>query len=190
MSVDFELEYTSQKLSNGKIVPAFKALSSNVDLSEHDIDITIHGNIWSDLANLLKGLFMNTVKDQINKAITQQLCPQINNAIAAQHGESVVYQDLGLDWSIAHSATMDVKSQVFAIGINGLFFDNKTGEVAPPVSAPVMPFKDTAVSGKIQAFISDYLLDSLTSSVFKATNLTESAKYIVPHTMVPAGHPL
>jgi hypothetical protein len=110
MSVDFELEYTTQKLSNGKTVPAFKALHSNVDLSKNNIDISIHGNIWSDLANILKGLFMNTVKDQINKAITEQLCPGINSAIAAQHGESVIYQDLALDWSVNHAATMDVKS--------------------------------------------------------------------------------
>lgn len=53
-----------------------------------------------------------------------------------------------------------------------------------------MPFKDTTEASKIQAFISDYLLDSLTSSIFKATNLTESAKYVITHTMVPAGHPL
>jgi hypothetical protein len=79
---------------------------------------------------------------------------------------------------------------VFAIGINGLFFPNKTGEVAPPVAAPVMPFKDAAVPAKIQVFVSDYLLASLTSSVFKATNLTESAKYVISHTMVPAGHPI
>jgi len=83
MSVDFELEYTTQKLSNGKIAPAFKAVQSNVRLSKDDIEITIHGNIWSDLANLLKGLFMGTVEDQINKAIREQLCPGINAAIAA-----------------------------------------------------------------------------------------------------------
>jgi len=69
MSVAFELEYTTQKLSNGKTVPAFKALSSSVDLSENDIDITVHGSVFSDLANLLKGLFMGTIKDQINHAI-------------------------------------------------------------------------------------------------------------------------
>jgi len=53
-----------------------------------------------------------------------------------------------------------------------------------------MPFNDAVAPGKIQVFVSDYLLDSLTTSVFKATNLTESAKYVVPHTIVPAGHPL
>ena len=69
MSVAFELEYTTQKLKNGDLVPAFKAISSSVSLSKSDIDISIHGNIWSDLANILKGLFMGVVKDQINGAI-------------------------------------------------------------------------------------------------------------------------
>jgi hypothetical protein len=27
-------------------------------------------------------------------------------------------------------------------------------------------------------------------TIIKATNITESIKYVVPHTMVPAGHPL
>lgn len=53
-----------------------------------------------------------------------------------------------------------------------------------------MPFKDTTEPSKIQLFISDYLLDSLTSSVIKATNVSESLKVSVPHTVVPAGHPL
>jgi len=83
LSVAFELEYTTQKLKNGKTVPALKALSSSVDLSSHDIDISVHGNIFSDLANILKGLFMGVVKDQINHAIRDQLAPSINAAIAA-----------------------------------------------------------------------------------------------------------
>ena len=83
MSVAFELEYTTQLLSNGKTVPAFKALSSSVDLSEDDIDITVYGSVFSDLANLLKGLFMGTIKDQINHAIQDQLAPGINSAIAS-----------------------------------------------------------------------------------------------------------
>lgn len=53
-----------------------------------------------------------------------------------------------------------------------------------------MPYKDTAEHGKIQWFASDYMLDSFTSSVFKATNLTEGIKYIILHTIVPTGHPL
>jgi len=85
---------------------------------------------------------------------------------------------------------MDTTTQTFELGIKGLFFPNKTGEFTPVAAAPVMPFKDTAEHGKIQVFVSDYLLDSLTSSVFKATNLTEGIKYVVPHTIVPAGHPL
>lgn len=85
---------------------------------------------------------------------------------------------------------MNVATQTFALGIKGLFFPSKTGEVAPPVSAPVMPFEDASSPDKIQVFVSDYLLDSLTYSIFKATNISESLKVIVPHTAVPAGHPL
>jgi len=83
LSVAFELEYDTQKLKNGKTVPALKALSSSVNLSEKDIDITIHGSVFSDLANIFKGLFMGTIKDQINSAIQDQLAPSINSAIAA-----------------------------------------------------------------------------------------------------------
>jgi len=97
---------------------------------------------------------------------------------------------MDLDWSVDHAATMDVTTQTFALGIKGLFFPNGTKEVDPSVSAPKMPYKDASSSTKIQVFVSDYLLDSLTTTLFKATNVTESAKFIVPHTIVPAGHPL
>jgi len=53
-----------------------------------------------------------------------------------------------------------------------------------------MPFKDASSSAKIQVFVSDYLLDSLTDALFRGTNVTDSIKFVVPHTMVPAGHPL
>jgi len=85
---------------------------------------------------------------------------------------------------------MNELSGVFGLGIKGLFFNNKTGEANPPAPAPVMPFKDASEPGKIQAYVSDYLLDSLTDSIFKATNISESAKFVVNHNMVPPGHPL
>lgn len=56
---------------------------------------------------------------------------------------------MDLDWSVAHAATMDVASQTFALGINGLFFPNNTKEVAPKVAAPVMPYNDASSSAKI-----------------------------------------
>lgn len=58
------------------------------------------------------------------------------------------------------------------------------------MTAPVMPFKDASVQDKVQVFVSDYLLDSLTYALFKTPNATEMFSVTVPHTVVPAGHPL
>jgi len=50
-----------QTLKNGKVVPAFKVINSSCELSADQIDITIHGNAFAELVNVLKTLFMGMV---------------------------------------------------------------------------------------------------------------------------------
>ena len=82
MSVSVELEIETQKLSNGNTVPSVKVISSSCDLPTDHIDLSIHGNFVSQIADLVKGLFMGTVRDQItdnvNKAIKDSVPPALN----------------------------------------------------------------------------------------------------------------
>jgi len=86
MSVSLELEIETQKLSNGNIVPSVKVLHSSVNLPTDHIDLSIHGNCIAQIADLVKGLFMGTVRDQItgnvNKALRDSVPPALNKLIA------------------------------------------------------------------------------------------------------------
>jgi len=65
LAVDIGL--TTQKLSNGKVVPAFVVKSSALDIPNNHINISIHGNFISKIANAFKGLFMGKIRDEIQK---------------------------------------------------------------------------------------------------------------------------
>jgi len=72
-----------------------------------------------------------------------------------------------LDWSIQNSPQID--QNLLEFGIKGLFFPKSKGEVAPPVNAPVMPYHDASASSKLQAYVSNYLLDSLATSYLETS---------------------
>ena len=63
MAVGLKLGVTTQKLPNGKTVPAVRVISSAVDLPKSHISLSIHGNIIAKFASLFKSLFMGTVRD-------------------------------------------------------------------------------------------------------------------------------
>ena len=77
-----KLQMSTQTLSTGKVVPSFNVIASTVDIPSDGIDIQIHGDFFSQIANWLKGFFMDTVKNDIKNAMTdainKQLPPQIN----------------------------------------------------------------------------------------------------------------
>jgi len=150
MSVSVELEVEEQTLSDGKVVPSVKVINSYVDLPKDHISLHIHGNLIAKFASLFKGLFMGTVRDQItnqvNNALRNSVPPAINKLIASQKGYSNIYNHMDLDWSI--SSAPKINAQTLEFGIKGLFFPENQGEVAPSVTVPVMPYKNTADKAK------------------------------------------
>jgi len=89
---------------------------------------------------------MGTVRDQItdnvNKALRDSVPPALNSLIADQKGETEIYNNMDLDWSINSQPV--INSQTLSFGIKGLFFPEKQGEVEPAVAVPAMPFKDAS----------------------------------------------
>ena len=112
-----------------------------------------------------------------------QVAPALNHLIANEHGETEIYNNMELDWSIQNSP--QITQNLLEFGIKGLFFPRGKGEVQPPVTAPVMPYHDSAEPAKLQAYVSNYLLDSLASSYLE----TSGFHVWTPHTDVPAKFP-
>jgi hypothetical protein len=94
---------------------------------------------------------------------------------------------MDIDWSMMNSAL--VANNKLTFGIKGLFFPESAGEVDPSVPAPVMPAQDFDSSSKIQVLASDYMLNSLTQSLFKTNDFSQYGVWL-NHTALPAGHPL
>jgi len=94
---------------------------------------------------------------------------------------------MDLDWSMMN--TVEIINNKLSFGIKGLFFPETTGEVDPKVPAPAMPASDFDPSSNIQVLASDYMISSLTQSLFKTNDFSSYGMW-VNHTAIPAGHPL
>lgn len=90
--------------------------------------------------------------------------------IAKQKGNTEIYHNLALDWSLPYTPKITAKD--FQFGIKGLFFDRLQPEVEPVTKPPTnMPMIDTSEAAKFQAYVSTYLLESLSSSFLKTNEI-------------------
>ena len=94
---------SQQTLSNGKVVPAFVIKNIDLDMPKDHISIKLKGNLVTKIASAFKSLFMGTIRDQITKAVKdnlyKQLPPVLNKLVADQKGYTEIYKGLDLDWS-------------------------------------------------------------------------------------------
>ena len=67
------IEFTTQTLTDGRIVPAVNAVDVIVDIDRNDLKFHIHGNIWTDMASIFEPLFKGAVLDGITSAINGAL---------------------------------------------------------------------------------------------------------------------
>ena len=107
MSVSVELQNGLQTLANGKVGPKFEVIGSSVELKAENIDITIHGNAFSEFINVIKTLFMGMVEGEINTVLKEQLAPAVNDYIKQYNGTSEVYNKMDVDWSMNMPARFD-----------------------------------------------------------------------------------
>ena len=73
VTVGFGLQFTTQTLADGRVVPAINAVDINVKIDKDDIDIHISGNIWSDFASLFESIFKDDIADMIRDQVTDAL---------------------------------------------------------------------------------------------------------------------
>ena len=158
----------TQKLSNGKTVPGFSVSDVQVSIPSNHLHISIHGNWISTIIKPFIGLFKGTIVHQIEGVLKKELASEVpkalNGVVGKQKGYSELYHGMELDWSIPEAPKVTDSDLEFAI--KGLFFEKDKGEVEPVVKPPTnMPEFDKSAPAKFQAFVSTYVLESV-SSVF------------------------
>lgn len=69
IEVGFGLQFDTQTLGNGRIVPMINSVDVTTDIDRWDVNIQIWGNIWADFASAFEVFFVGTVVDAIDSAI-------------------------------------------------------------------------------------------------------------------------
>lgn len=122
-------------LEDGRMVPYLKAVNVDMDIDRRDIDIHIHGNIWTDFASLFEVFFKGTVIGMIEdtaEAAMNTGIPLIGNGIMTKldgYFPIPVFPNWVVDWETPQPAVITDTS--FAIGVKGLMFDSSIGEEEP-----------------------------------------------------------
>ena len=82
--------FTTQKLLDGRILPAITTVDVQFMISEQDIQVHLHGNVWSEFAgsfiSFFKGPMIKLIETSNQKAITLALPTAVNQAIASTNG--------------------------------------------------------------------------------------------------------
>ena len=79
--------------------------------------------------------------------LDNNLAGALNDLVAEQKGYSNVWNQMDLDWSIP--SVPQVGQDYLEFGIKGLLFPESEGEVAPPVTPPIMPYNSGSNTQKL-----------------------------------------
>ena len=128
------------------MVPLIEAVDVDMDISRRDIDIHLHGNIWTDFASLFeiffKGTVIGMIEDTAESAMNTGI-PLIGNTLMTKldgYFPVPIVPNWVVDWETPQPAV--VTDKYFAIGVKGLMFDKLIGEEDPGVTIPDMPYDD------------------------------------------------
>lgn len=152
----------TQKMLDGRTLPAVQTVDVQFLISEQDIQVHLHGNVWSEFAgsfiNFFKGPMIKLIETSNEKAINIALPLAVNEAIAATDGNlNFNFPHLMLD--VITPTAAEVSLDTISIGMKGLFFDERIGDY-DRVRFPAMPFKNMTHLDQFQTFMSMQTLDS------------------------------
>lgn len=169
INISVGLKFSSQTLSDGAIMPAIEAVDVVVDIDRNDLKIKISGNIWSDLVSIFtpffKGPVVDLIRDTATKALETGIPAFLNTALASTGGMSVIpgFPNWFIDYQTPDAAVVTATS--FEAGIRGIMFDSDIGESEWTANAPAdLPYKTDAHTAGLQAFISDWSINSVVGS--------------------------
>ena len=167
--------FGKQTLADGRDVPLINAVKVSMDIDRRDIDIHLHGNIWTDFASLFEVFFKGTVIDMIQDTTVQVLNTGIpligNTAMTKLDGffPVPIVPNWIVDWETPQAAIVTDTS--FAIGVKGLMFDKLIGEEEPSIAIPDMPYYDSSRPEQYQAYVSAYSIDAFFSSLIEVVGI-------------------
>ena len=76
--------FGKQTLEDGRMVPLINAVKVDLDIDRRDIDVHLHGNLWTDFASLFevffKGTIIGIIEDTAEAALNTGI-PLIGNAV-------------------------------------------------------------------------------------------------------------
>mmetsp|Transcript_33278 Transcript_33278/g.43827 ORF Transcript_33278/g.43827 Transcript_33278/m.43827 type:complete len:457 (+) Transcript_33278:60-1430(+) len=158
--------FTTQKLLDGRILPAITTVDVQFMISEQDIQVHLHGNVWSEFAgsfiSFFKGPMIKLIETSNQKAITLALPTAVNAAIANTNG-SMQFIDQYWMVNIITAAKPQISLDSISLGVKGLFFDQRIGDY-DRVRFPPMPYKNNTHLDTLQLHISMQSLDSFFES--------------------------
>lgn len=161
-----------------------------MDIDRRDIDIHIKGNIISDFASLFEVFFKGTVIGMIEDTAELAMntgIPLIGNTIMTKldgYFPIPFIPNWIVDWETPQAAVVTDTS--FAIGVKGLMFDKRVGEIEPSIAIPDMPYYNSTRPEKYQAYVSAYSMDGFFQSLISVVGIHG----FVNSTMIPASVPL
>ena len=181
------VQFTTQTLADGRVVPAVEAVDVVVDINRDDLKFHIHGNIWTDMASvfvpLFKGAILDAVTGAINTALQTTAPTLANSFIAKTDAMTQIIPDLYLDWATAQPFYVTETSLEF--GARAILFDSDFGEQLP-AEWPTMPYKDTAQPAQFQVFLSDEAVNAAFASLLEV----HPVHGWLNSTMVPSSAPI
>ena len=144
--------FGKQTLADGRDVPLIQAIKVDMDIDRRDINIHLHGNIWTDLGSLFEVFFKGTVIDLIESTAETAMntgIPFVGNTVMTRLDGFFpipIVPNWVVDWETPQPAV--VTDTLFAIGVKGLMFDKAIGEEEPAIAIPDMPYYDSSHAEK------------------------------------------
>ena len=158
--------FATQKLLDGRMLPSITTVDVQFMISEQDIQVHLHGNVWSEFAgsfiSFFKGPMIKLIETSNQKAINIALPLAVNSAINLSKG-NVDFIDPNWKLNVITPQAPKVSLDSLQVGIKGLFFDNRIGDY-DRVRFPAMPFKNNTHLDTLQTFISMQSIDSFFES--------------------------
>lgn len=156
------IKFMTQQLLDGRTLPAVQTVDVQFMISEQDIQVHLHGNVWSEFAgsfiSFFKGPMIKLIETSNEQAINIALPLAVNQAISATEGSV----NFGYDHMMVDMITPkapEVSLDTLTLGFKGLFFDERIGDY-DRVRFPAMPFKNMTHLDQFQMFVSMQTLDS------------------------------
>ena len=84
VNIEAGLSFSTKTLEDGRVVPYVTSVDVKCNINRFDINIKMHGNIWTDLASLFEVFFVGTVAGLIEDTIVFTLdtgIPVITNTV-------------------------------------------------------------------------------------------------------------